>query len=178
MSIAIDRRSGLDPGSGSRPLERTHSCDGSFQQASIESHYCAAIGRELIRQHQMKVMFTPTFRLVSNLLAAKTVHSMPKYIERLHKFDAIILDDIGYVQHTADEMEVLFTFIAERYQQHKTLMLTSNLMFSQWNRVFKNPMTAMAAVDRLSHRGIILEFELETSIRGDQAPRLHGHLNS
>jgi DNA replication protein DnaC len=141
-----------------------------------KSHYCAAIGRELIRQHQMKVLFTPTFRLVSQLLAATSLHGLPKYLEQLHKFDVLILDDIGYVQHTADEMEVLFTFIAERYQQHKTLMLTSNLVFSQWDRVFTNPMTAMAAVDRLSHRGIILEFELETSIRGDQAPR--PHLNS
>lgn len=70
-------------------------------------------------------------------------------------------------------MEVLFTFIAERYQQRRTLVLTSNVVFSQWDRVFKKPMTAMAAVDRLTHRGIILEFELETSIRADQAPRLH-----
>lgn len=137
-----------------------------------KSHFCAAVGRELIRQHQLKVWFTPTFRLVSQLLQAKAVHGLPKYLEKLHKFDLIILDDIGYVQHTADEMEVLFTFIAERYQHRRSLMLTSNLVFSQWDRIFKNPMTAMAAVDRLTHRGIILEFELQTSIRADQAPRL------
>jgi DNA replication protein DnaC len=141
-----------------------------------KSHFCAAIGRELIRQHQMKVWFTPAFRLVSQLLQAKAVQGLPKYLEKLHKFDVIILDDIGYVQHTADEMEVLFTFIAERYQHHRTLMLTSNLVFSQWDRIFKNPMTAMAAVDRLTHRGIILEFELEHSIRAEHASRLH--LNS
>ena len=52
-------------------------------------------------------------------------------------------------------------------------MLTSILVFSQWDRVFKNPMTAMAAVDRLSNRAIILEFELETSIRADHAPHLN-----
>jgi len=136
-----------------------------------KSHFCAAVGRELIRQHQTKVWFTPTFKLVSRLLEAKATNGLPRYLERLHKFDVIILDDIGYVQHTADEMEVLFTFIAERYQQHRTLMLTSNLVFSQWDRIFKNPMTAMAAVDRLTHRGIILEFQLETSIRAENAPR-------
>lgn len=134
-----------------------------------KSHYCAAIGRELVRQHQMKVMFTPTFRLVSSLLQAKSENVLPRYLEQLHRFDCIICDDIGYIQHTADEMEVLFTFIAERYQQHKTLALTSNLVFTQWDRIFKNPMTAMAAVDRLSDRGIILEFELDESLRGRQA---------
>jgi DNA replication protein DnaC len=138
-----------------------------------KSHYCAAIGRELIRQHQMKVLFTPTFRLVSQLLQVKAEHGLPKFLEQLHKYDAIILDDVGYVQHTADEMEVLFTFIAERYQQHRTLALTSNLVFTQWDRIFKNPMTAMAAVDRLSHRGIVLEFELDESLRGRQAKTLN-----
>lgn len=83
----------------------------------------------------------------------------------------MIVDDLGYVQHTADEMEVLFTFFAERRQQHKSLMLTSNLVFSQWDRVFKNPMTAMAAVDRMVHRGIVLEFELEESLRAEESRR-------
>ena len=57
-----------------------------------KSHYCAAIGRELIRQHQMKVLFTPTFRLVSHLLKSKAEHALPKYLEKLHRFDAIIID--------------------------------------------------------------------------------------
>lgn len=69
------------------------------------------------------------------------------------------------LQHTADEMEVLFTFLSERYQQKKTLMLTSNLVFSEWDRIFKNPMTAMAAVDRLVHRAVVLEFVREDSLR-------------
>jgi DNA replication protein DnaC len=122
-----------------------------------KTHYCAAIGRELIRQHQMKVYFIPTFKLVSYLLDAKRENNLPKLLEQVGKFDLIIIDDVGYVQHTADEMEVLFTFLSERHQQKKSLMLTSNLVFSQWDRIFKNPMTAMAAVDRLVHRSIVLE---------------------
>lgn len=134
-----------------------------------KSHYVAAIGRELIRQQQMKVLFIPSFRLVSYLLQAKSEHGLPKLLEQLGKFEVICLDDLGYVQHTADEMEVLFTFLAERYQQQKTLMLSSNLVFSEWDRVFKNPMTAMAAVDRLVHRAVILEFSRDKSHREEAA---------
>jgi len=65
-------------------------------------------------------------------------------------------------------MVVLFTFIAERYKQQRTLMLTSNLVFSEWEAIFKNPLTAMAAIDRLIHRAIVLEFVRERSLRDEQ----------
>jgi DNA replication protein DnaC len=70
-------------------------------------------------------------------------------------------------------MEVLFTFLAERYQQNKTLALTSNIVFSEWDRIFKNPMTAMAAVDRLVHRSVILEFVRDKSYREEAAEQQH-----
>jgi hypothetical protein len=106
-----------------------------------------AIAPELVRQYQMKVLLVPTCKLVSDLLVAKFKLELPRLLERLHKFDVICCDDIGYVQHSAEEMEVLIAFLAERYQQNKTLALTSNIVFSEWNRIFKNPVTAMAAVD-------------------------------
>lgn len=134
-----------------------------------KSHFVAAIARELVRQHQMKVLFVESYRLVSTLLAAKRDHALPKQLAQLGKYDVICLDDVGYVQHTADEMEVLFTFLADRYQQQKALMLTSNLVFSEWDRIFKNPMTAMAAVDRLVHRAVIVELVRETSLREKEA---------
>lgn len=134
-----------------------------------KSHYVGAIARELVRQYQMKVLFVPTFKLVSELLVAKAKLELPRLLERLHKFDVICCDDIGYVQHSAEEMEVLFTFLAERYQQNKTLALTSNIVFSEWDRIFKNPMTAMAAVDRLVHRSVILEFIRDKSYREEMA---------
>ena len=134
-----------------------------------KSHYVGAIVRELIQQYQMKVLFVPTFKLVAQLLVAKARLELAQLLERLGKFDVICCDDIGYVQHTAEEMEVLFTFLAERYQQNKTLALTSNIVFSEWDQIFKNPMTAMAAVDRLVHRSVILEFSREKSYREEAA---------
>ena len=74
-------------------------------------------------------------------------------------FDLLILDDIGYVQQTAEEAEVLFTFIAERYER-RSILITSNLVFSEWDRIFKNPMATAAAIDRLVHHAVILEFNV------------------
>lgn len=80
---------------------------------------------------------------------------------------AVILDDIGYLQQNRDEMEVLFTFLAERYER-KSVLISSNLVFSQWDRIFKDPMTTAAAIDRLVHHATILELT-GPSYRTDKA---------
>ena len=79
----------------------------------------------------------------------------------------MILDDIGYVQQSREEMEVLFTFLAERYER-RSVMISSNLVFSQWDQIFKDPLTTMAAVDRLVHHAHILEFD-NPSLRASEA---------
>ena len=53
-------------------------------------------------------------------------------------------------------MEVLFTFLAERYER-KSVFISSNLVFSQWDKIFKDPMATAAAIDRLVHHSVILE---------------------
>jgi len=121
-----------------------------------KSHLVAALGREWIQRHQLKVLFTPTFKLVTQLLAAKRDLKLPGALAKLDRFDVVVLDDIGYVQQSREEMEVLFTFLAERYEK-KSVVITSNLVFSQWDQIFKDPMTTMAAIDRLVHHATILE---------------------
>ena len=98
---------------------------------------------------------------------AKKELELEKTLKSFDKFDVVILDDIGYVQQSRDEMEVLFTFLADRYER-KSLMISSNLVFSKWEQIFKDPMTTMAAVDRLVHHSTILEFSGE-SIRAREA---------
>lgn len=122
-----------------------------------KTHFLAAIGRELILRHQCSVWFTPAFKLVQMLLKAKENLRLEDCLKKLDRFDLIIIDDIGYVQHSRPEMEVLFNFLAERYER-RSLMISSNLPFSKWERIFHDPMTAMAAIDRLVHHSIILEF--------------------
>ena len=126
-----------------------------------KTHLVAAIAREWICRHQLQVLFVPAFRLVTQLLAAKRDLKLPQAIARLQRFDAVVIDDIGYVQQSREEMEVLFHFLAERYEK-KSVVITSNLVFSQWDQIFKDPMTTMAAVDRLVHHATILEFTGES----------------
>lgn len=132
-----------------------------------KTHYLAAIGYEMILQHKYNVLFISTFKLVQKLLIAKQALELEKQLKRYDQFDVIIIDDIGYVQHSREEMEVLFTFLAERYER-KSLMISSNLVFSEWDKIFKNPMTTMAAIDRLVHHSIILEFDND-SVREQEA---------
>jgi DNA replication protein DnaC len=80
-------------------------------------------------------------------------------LKRLSKYEALIIDDIGYVEQSREEMEVLFVLLAQRYERG-SVMLTSNLPFSQWERIFKSPMTTAAAIDRLVHHSVILELNL------------------
>jgi DNA replication protein DnaC len=122
-----------------------------------KTHFLAALGRELILRHHRRVLFVPTFKLVGRLLAAKRDGRLESALRRLEIFDAVILDDIGYVQQAREEMEVLFTFLAECYER-RSVMISSNLVFSQWDQIFKDAMTTMAAIDRLVHHSTILEF--------------------
>lgn len=152
-------------------------CEGSFIERGEnvllfglpgrgKSHVVCAIGHELVRRGH-RVLFVPTYAMVQRLLGAKRELRLERELEQLDSFDAIILDDIGYVQQSRDEMEVLFTFLAERYER-KSVLITSNLVFSEWNRIFKDPMTTAAAIDRLVHHAVILEM-LGTSVRADEA---------
>ena len=106
----------------------------------------------------MRVLFRPTFKLVGQLLAAKRDLRLEAELKKLDRYQVVILDDIGYVQQNREEMEVLFTFLAERYER-RPVMISSNLVFSQWDQIFKDKMTTMAAIDRLVHHAIILEFD-------------------
>jgi DNA replication protein DnaC len=103
----------------------------------------------------------PTFKLVQRLLEAKKSFELETALKKLDGFEAIILDDLGYVQQSREEMEVLFTFFAERYER-RSVLISSNLVFSQWDKIFQDPMTTMAAIDRLVHHSIILEFDGES----------------
>lgn len=136
-----------------------------------KTHVVCAIGHELIRRGH-RVLFTPTYALVQRLLAAKRDLRLEKELDTIDHFDAVILDDIGYVQQNRDEMEVLFTFLAARYER-RSVLITSNLVFSEWNRIFKDPMTTAAAIDRLVHHATILEL-LGESVRAEAAAERNG----
>jgi DNA replication protein DnaC len=131
-----------------------------------KTHAAAALGHALVERGH-RVLFTPAFRLVQDLLAAKRDLALPRALAKLDAYELLILDDIGYVQQSADEVEVLFTLMAERYER-RSMLISSNLVFGEWDRIFKNPMTTAAAIDRLVHHSVILEFNGK-SVRAEAA---------
>ena len=143
--------------------------DGSFldrrenlllfgKPGSGKSHCLCALGEQLVHQGR-SILFTTCSLLVQELLIAKRDLRLAKVIKRLLRFDGLIIDDLGYVQQSREEMEVLFTLLAERYERG-SVMLTSNLPFSKWEQIFKDAMTTAAAIDRLVHHSVILELNV------------------
>lgn len=134
-----------------------------------KTHIVCAVGHELIARGY-QVLFVPTFKLVQRLLIAKRELRLEAELSKLDRFDAVILDDIGYLQQDRDEMEVLFTFLGERYER-RSVLITSNLVFSKWDRIFKDTLTTAAAIDRVVHHATILEVNLKRSYRAEEAQK-------
>lgn len=149
-------------------LERRENVLVFGNPGSGKTHMLAALGHELIKRGK-SVYFAECVLLVQRLLLAKSELWLERELKRLDKFEALIIDDIGYVQQNREEMEVLFTLLAHRYE-HRSVLITSNLIFSQWERIFKDPMTTAAAIDRLVHHSVILELNL-TSYRMEAAQK-------
>ncbi len=138
-----------------------------------KTHLATALGYEWV-QRNYSVLFIPTFKLVGGLLRAKRDYELERELRRLDRFQVVILDDLGYVQQSREEMAVLFTFLAERYER-RSIVITSNLVFSEWDQIFKDPLTTAAAIDRVVHHSLIIEFGREMkSVRAEEAARRNG----
>ena len=149
-------------------LDRRENVLAFGNAGSGKTHLLSALGQELIRQGR-RVAFTTCARLVQDLLRAKKDLRLSRAIKKLAYYEALVIDDIGYVQQSREEMEVLFTLLAERYERGSVL-LTSNLPFSKWEAIFKDPMTTASAIDRLVHHSVILELNIP-SYRMEQAKK-------
>ncbi len=133
---------------------------------SGKTHLICALAQELILQGK-KIYFSTCALLLQELLLAKRELKLPRLLKKFNAYEVIIIDDIGYVQQEKEEMEVLFTLLAERYERG-SVMITSNLPFSKWEKIFKDPVMTAAAVDRIVHHSAILELNIP-SYRMNQA---------
>jgi DNA replication protein DnaC len=126
---------------------------------SGKSHLLTALAQELVVVRERKMHFTKCALLMQDLLAAKRDLRLSREIKRLGRYDGLIIDDLGYLQQSRDDMEVVFTLLAERYERGSVLM-TSNLPFSKWEAIFKDAMMTAAAIDRLVHHSVIIELNI------------------
>ena len=149
-------------------LDRRENVPAFGNPGSGKTHLLCAIGQELIARGR-RMYFTTSALLVQDLLVAKRDLKLSRFIKKLAHFEGLIIDDLGYVQQSREEMEVLFTLLAERYERG-SVFLSSNLPFSKWEGIFKDPMTTAAAIDRLVHHCVILELNIP-SYRVEQAKK-------
>jgi DNA replication protein DnaC len=147
-------------------LERTENVLVFGNPGSGKTNLLQAVGQELIRKGR-RILFISCEMLVQELLIAKRDLKLSKLIKKYSRYEGMIIDDLGYIRQTREEMEVVFTLLAERYERGSVL-LTSNLPFSKWEGIFKDPMTTAAAIDRLVHHSIIIELNIP-SYRLEQA---------
>ena len=134
-----------------------------------KTHFLAAVGRELILRAPLSgALYVRPSNWCSSCWRPRRTCAWRASSSTWIAIPVVILDDIGYVQQDREEMEVLFTFLAERYER-RSVMISSNLVFSKWDQIFKDPMTTMAAIDRLVHHALILEFNGE-SVRAQKCP--------
>jgi DNA replication protein DnaC len=125
-----------------------------------KSHIAAAIAYQLIERN-IRVKWFSAIALVQSLQQAKRDLELMTAMTRLDKYQVLIIDDIGYVKKSDSETQVLFEFIAHRYESG-SLIITSNQPFSQWNHIFPDTMMTVAAIDRIIHHASIIEIEGES----------------
>ena len=125
-----------------------------------KSHLASAIGLALVERGK-RVLFTRTTDLVQRLQTAHRELKLEGMLDRLNRYDLLILDDLSYARKDQAETSVLFELISVRYECRSTL-ITANTPFVEWKKVFPDENTAVAAVDRLIHHCVILEMNVES----------------
>ena len=139
-------------------LDRRENVLAFGNPGSGKTHLLCGIARELVLRGR-KIQYWTCVALIQELLQAKRDLRLAAKMKSLARYDALVLDDIGYVEQNREEMEVFFTLLAERYERG-SVMITSNLPFSKWEKIFKDPMTTAAAIDRLVHHSVIVELNI------------------
>ncbi|MGG6270957.1 IS21-like element helper ATPase IstB [Leptolyngbya sp. AN03gr2] len=136
-----------------------------------KTHCASALAYSIIELGK-RVKFLPATTLVQQLQQAKLQLQLPAFLVKLDKYDLLILDDLGYVKKSEAETSVLFELIAHRYER-RSLLITANQPFSQWESIFTDSMMTVAAIDRLIHHATIFEMKAESFRKQEALARSH-----
>lgn len=134
-----------------------------------KTHLAIAIGRELCLK-KYRVYFSNVCLFINQMQEANQNLVLHKFFKKLERFDLIILDELGYVPFEKQATDLLFQFLANQYER-RSVLITTNLAFSQWDQIFKDKQTTVAAVDRLVHHSHIFQFNTDESYRLKQSKK-------
>ena len=141
-------------------LERAENCLIFGPSGVGKTHLAAALARAIVELGKRAKFFSAT-TLVQQLQQAKSQLQLPALLKKLDRFDLLVIDDLGYVKKSEAETSVLFELIAHRYER-RSLLITANQPFSQWDTIFADDMMTVAAVDRLVHHALIVEIHTDS----------------
>jgi DNA replication protein DnaC len=125
-----------------------------------KTHLAIAVGLAACRLGK-RVRFTTAATLVTRLEEAQKQYQLERVLSQLDRTDLLICDELGYLSFSRVGAELLFQVFAERYER-RSLLITSNLAFSDWGQIFQGERMTAALLDRLTHRCVIFEMNSES----------------
>ena len=125
-----------------------------------KTHLSIALGHAACAKGY-KVYFDTAAGLINSLTEAKNAYRLSLKMKQLKRFDLIICDELGYIPFDRTGTDLLFQVVAARYE-HGSMIITTNLPFSEWTKVFHDSATAAAVIDRLVHHSVIIQMTGES----------------
>ena len=119
-----------------------------------KTHMATALGIEACK-NKFRTRFVSCYGLVNELIEARQEKALQRLIQRYIRYDLLILDELGYIPFSKEGSELLFQVLAERHEKG-SVMITTNLGFADWTKVFGDPVMTAALLDRLTHKAHII----------------------
>ncbi|SDI42005.1 DNA replication protein DnaC [Alteribacillus persepolensis] len=123
-----------------------------------KTYLATLLSLNAIHRFGSRVKFFTTASLSNQLIEANQNGSLPKFMKKLEKLDLLILDELGYIPLNKEGAELLFQVISMCYE-NRSIVVTTNLQFGQWNHVFGDSIITEAVIDRLIHHSHLLVFK-------------------